>query len=522
MNRRLPTVVAALIVAGIHIACWPARLFGQEQAAPPARPALVNESPSEAAIREELAKETTLELSDKSLEMAAKYLQQKHHIEIILDQEATKAVGVDPSAIVSIDAHGIALRSALRLLLAPLNLTYVVKDEVLQITTKDKAGTELVTEVYDVRDLVSPEGTDDRDFDSLIGLLTAIVSPPSWSDKGGLGSCQPGPLGTLVVLQSQEIQAEISDLLAALRLGKAQSKAGKFDEPILVGARVANKKIEMLLADKIDLNLDALSLKDVFSQIGKQKNLPVWIDQEALKQAGIDPAATLIVKSLSGISLKSALKLILQDFNLTTVIKDEVLQVTTKDKAGSELSVRLYPIGDLVAQATDEYSSADAATSLVDNISSTVRPESWTEKGGQGSIEPYGVEQPVLVIAQTDEAQYGVADLLAQLREVRRRQRVEAAQAQKDQPATEKLVLKIYPIRNHDNDPSAMTPQEVAEAVQGLVQPGSWSLPEIYIRGFTGKLVVRQTPAIHREIDKLLDKIEAKPPKPSGGGGGGF
>jgi hypothetical protein len=54
------------------------------------------------------------------------------------------------------------------------------------------------------------------------------------------------------------------------------------------------------------------------------------------------------------------------------------------------------------------------------------------------------------------------------------------------------------------------------------VQPGSWSQPEIYIRGFTGKLVVRQTPAIHREIDKLLDKIEAKPPKPSGGGGGGF
>src|SRR5262249_24567330 len=146
---------------------------------------------------------------------------------------------------VSIEVHGITLRCALRLLLEPLNLTYVVKDEVLQITTKDKAGTELVTEVYDVRDLVTPVEGGDRDFDNLIGLLLASVDSETWTNKGGQGSCEPGPLGTLVVSQTQEIQVRTADLLAALRLAKAQAKAGKFDDAIVVGAPLAHKKIQM-------------------------------------------------------------------------------------------------------------------------------------------------------------------------------------------------------------------------------------------------------------------------------------
>src|SRR5262249_36199609 len=150
----------------------------------------------------------------------------------------------------------------LRLMLEPLNLTYVIKDEALQITTKDKASTELTTGIYDVRDLVTPEGGGDRDFDSLIGVLTESVAIESWSDKGGQGSCQAGPLGTLVVSQTEEIQPQVSELLAALRLAKAQSKAGVFDHAITAGATPANQRIETLLADKIDISADAISLND--------------------------------------------------------------------------------------------------------------------------------------------------------------------------------------------------------------------------------------------------------------------
>src|SRR5262249_27488369 len=142
----------------------------------------------------------------------------------------------------------------------------------------------------------------------------------------------------------------------------AQSKAGKFDAAIIVGATLAGKKIEFLLADKIDLNFTDTSLNDVISQIGKQKNLAIQIDQEALKSAGIDPATTRVSRNLSGISLQSALRLLLQEFNLTTIIRDEVLQVTTKDKANSSLGIRLYPVGDFVAiaESASAYQPPDA------------------------------------------------------------------------------------------------------------------------------------------------------------------
>jgi len=118
----------------------------------------------------------------------------------------------------------------------------------------------------------------------------------------------------------------------------------------LASTSPSEQRILEQLTQKTDLEFaDAPApLKDVIDVIKAKHNIEVVLDQEALKQAGIDPAATLISKSLKDISLRSALKLILQDFNLTYVIKDEVLQITTKDKAQTELVTKVYPVGDLV------------------------------------------------------------------------------------------------------------------------------------------------------------------------------
>jgi hypothetical protein len=51
---------------------------------------------------------------------------------------------------------GITLRSALRLLLQPLGLTYIIEDEVMKITTQAKADEKTSTRVYPVGDLVIP------------------------------------------------------------------------------------------------------------------------------------------------------------------------------------------------------------------------------------------------------------------------------------------------------------------------------------------------------------------------------
>ena len=64
------------------------------------------------------------------------------------------SIGIDTPVTRSL--KGITLRSALRLMLGAMDLTYVIKDEVLLITTPDKASNELATKVYPVADLVLP------------------------------------------------------------------------------------------------------------------------------------------------------------------------------------------------------------------------------------------------------------------------------------------------------------------------------------------------------------------------------
>ncbi|MGI9176387.1 MAG: hypothetical protein ACR2IT_00850, partial [Pirellulales bacterium] len=88
-------------------------------------------------------------------------------------------------------------------------------------------------------------------------------------------------------------------------------------------------------------------LRDVIAQIRDAHNIPVELDVKALEDAGID-LDTPITQNLSGISLRSALRLLLGNIDLTYLIKDEVLLITTKEKAQENLVVKVYPVADLV------------------------------------------------------------------------------------------------------------------------------------------------------------------------------
>ncbi len=67
-------------------------------------------------------------------------LAKNHEIPIVLDAEKAGGSGRHHRQLVTMNLKGVSLRSALRLmLLGPLDLTYMVKDEVLQITTPEDA-----------------------------------------------------------------------------------------------------------------------------------------------------------------------------------------------------------------------------------------------------------------------------------------------------------------------------------------------------------------------------------------------
>jgi general secretion pathway protein D len=78
-------------------------------------------------------------------------------INIYLDPRGLGQEGVEPDTPVSLTLSSeVSLESALNLILEPLHLTYMIKDEVLKITSEQIRDGEMVRVVYNVADLVIP------------------------------------------------------------------------------------------------------------------------------------------------------------------------------------------------------------------------------------------------------------------------------------------------------------------------------------------------------------------------------
>ncbi|MEX2187155.1 MAG: hypothetical protein WD875_10190, partial [Pirellulales bacterium] len=78
-------------------------------------------------------------------------------INVYLDPQGLDEIGVAPDYRVTLNLSSeISLKSALNLILGPLELGYVIKDEVLKITSQQRRGGEVFQDVYPVADLVIP------------------------------------------------------------------------------------------------------------------------------------------------------------------------------------------------------------------------------------------------------------------------------------------------------------------------------------------------------------------------------
>jgi general secretion pathway protein D len=238
------------------------------------------------------------------LEQILKILSGHTGVHIIVDWAALRDVDVTSDRLINISImKEIKLRSVLNLILEPLHLSYVVKNEMLNVTSATKAKGELYTRPYYVGDLImkipnfdttrnphdlssaldramqgqsgramtrgvsggplagtntkidpgllasmgnpnimgqtfggtmpgangigmgtgtafgTPQtgaaGGSQADFSEIMDLIEAVVSPDSWDEGGEMMEYYPNL--SLVVRQTEEVHAEIVDLLAQLR-----------------------------------------------------------------------------------------------------------------------------------------------------------------------------------------------------------------------------------------------------------------------------------------------------------------
>ncbi len=97
-----------------------------------------------------------LEFQGAPLSEVVDFLRNEYDIEVQLDLPALDDLGLSPDDPIDVNLRNISLRSALRIMLRQLDLTYVISDEVLLITSEEEALTRLQVKVYPVADLVLP------------------------------------------------------------------------------------------------------------------------------------------------------------------------------------------------------------------------------------------------------------------------------------------------------------------------------------------------------------------------------
>lgn len=175
--------------------------------------------PTEAAekIREKLTRPVSLEFRDTQFQEVIEFIQQYTNVNIVLNRPAMEEVGITAESPVSIHLAEIKLEAALRLLLQQLNMTFLIRDDVLMITTQTAANESAVIRVYPVGDLCQ----DSAQADQLVRTILSTVQPNSWSQNGGTGSVEPvSNSSSLVIQQCDAGHDQVLELLRSLRESK--------------------------------------------------------------------------------------------------------------------------------------------------------------------------------------------------------------------------------------------------------------------------------------------------------------
>ena len=256
--------------------------FATAQEAPAAKPAASpfadvkkdGEAPRQPAgheieLAEPLAADQTLEerlearayfkADEATLKSFAEALVVALNAPVVLSSKKLEEAAINLDTPMTYRLHDARVRTALRLILSNVGLTYVIYDDVLVITTPEDAGSQLITRVYDCRELIKlpspikklrkerprghfgpaapsdaqeekpsePARQEDYTIDDLIDVVTTTVVPDSWDEVGGPGSLTDFK-GLLTINQTEEVHEKVENLLNMLH------KAGELEGKVKV------------------------------------------------------------------------------------------------------------------------------------------------------------------------------------------------------------------------------------------------------------------------------------------------
>jgi hypothetical protein len=174
-------------------------------------------SEKEKALLAALNKTMQPDWQNKPLQFVLDELQKILGTPLAIDRKALEEAGTSTESLVTLSLpRPVTLRTVLRKILQDHGLGYVIKDEMIVVTTYQKTREMMTTRTYDISDLVTSNALtthpvlafqQEREVVQLIiDSIKRSVDPMSWEGEGGKGTIQYHPLTkTLIVRQSAEV-----------------------------------------------------------------------------------------------------------------------------------------------------------------------------------------------------------------------------------------------------------------------------------------------------------------------------
>ena len=168
--------------------------------------------------------------------------------------------------------------------------------------------------------------------------------------------------------------------------------------------------VQARLADAVaSLEMRNTRLVDLLRLVSRLSTIPITLEPESLAMAGMTPTHPVSIAA-SETTVGDILTAVLEPRKLTYQVADGHLIVRSVLCANPRLIRVAHPVGDLVA------SDPGHMAALIGHIRQVVAPQSWQQRGGQGTLESGSDE---LIIQQTADVHFQVYVLCEKLRVAR-------------------------------------------------------------------------------------------------------
>lgn len=251
--------------------------------------------------------------------------------------------------------------------------------------------------------------------------------------------------------------------------------AGQERDQVVAVASQSAKNLNEVLELRFDLNFQDTPLKDVVSDLTELTGVTFYLARKKLEEASVSQD-TPVNSAFKNVRLRTWLEIVLKEFELTYLFKDDIILITTPEDAESKRVICVYDCRDILAadsrskngNRTSDQPASESQTGestdaaqlltpeelrnsrghnlmggslggdlgqnipnrdaflrslteegrkaelLLDVVIISVAPDTWDQVGGPGSITEFG---GLIVVSQTQLVQDEVERLFDMLRQ---------------------------------------------------------------------------------------------------------